>query len=159
MDSSIPMEPISFIRPTARPTPAPTPRIEPNTPSSSASSSTERLTCLRLEPMARIRPISRVRWATSIENVLMIRKMPTRKAIPAKPSIAYFITSRKEPTSERLASAASFAVCSLYGPAPSAAATFCLSCASLTPLAAVTFTAVNWPVAPRSSRCAVAVSK
>ena len=111
----MPSAPMSFISPTASPTPAPTPRIEPTTPSSSASISTDRLTCLRLEPMARIRPISRVRWATSIEKVLTIRKMPTRKAIPAKPSIAYLMTSRNAPTSSRLASAASFCVCNLYG--------------------------------------------
>lgn len=91
----------------------PTPSTEPVTPSSSASTSTERLTCLRLDPMARIRPISRVRCATSIEKVLMIRKMPTRKAIPAKPSIAYFMTLMKLSTSFWLASAVSLAVCTL----------------------------------------------
>ncbi len=63
--------------------------------------------------MARIRPISRVRWATSIEKVLMIRKTPTRKAIPAKPSSAYFMTSRKPLRSAELASATSAAVCTL----------------------------------------------
>ena len=84
-------------------------------PSNTASMRTDRLTCLRLEPMARIRPISRVRWATSIEKVLTIRKMPTRRAIPAKPSIAYFMTSRNEPTSSRPASAASFGRLQLVG--------------------------------------------
>ncbi len=63
--------------------------------------------------MARSRPISRVRWATSMEKVLMIRKMPTRKAIPAKPSIAYFMTFRKLWTLFWLASATSLAVCTL----------------------------------------------
>lgn len=99
VDSFMPMPPISFIRPTARPTPAPTPSTDPTTPSSSASTSTDRLTCRREAPTARISPISRVRWATSMENVLMIRKMPTRNAIPANPSIAYFSTSRKPSTS------------------------------------------------------------
>ncbi len=84
----IPAESITFIRPTARPTPAPMPTTEPSTPSSSASASTERLTWRRLEPMARSRPISRVRCATSIEKVLTMRKTPTSTAIPAKPSIA-----------------------------------------------------------------------
>ena len=107
------MLPMSFIRPMAMPMPAPMPRIEPTTPRSSASTTIDRLIWTRSAPMARIRPISRVRWATSIEKVLKIRKMPTRKAIPAKPSITYFMTSRKEPTSLRLASAASFAVWSL----------------------------------------------
>lgn len=74
------------------------PIVDPARPSSSASTSTDRLTCLRLPPTARSRPISRVRWATSIEKVLMIRKPPTSSEIPAKPSIAYFMKSRKEPT-------------------------------------------------------------
>lgn len=113
VDSSMPTAPMTFISPTAMPTPAPTPSTEPNTPSSSASTSTDRLTCLREEPMARISPISRVRWATSMENVLMIRKIPTRKATPAKPSIAYFMTSRKLPISFWLASETSLAVCTL----------------------------------------------
>ncbi len=110
--------------------------------------------------MARISPISRVRWATSIEKVLTMRKMPTRKAIPAKPSIAYFMTSRKAPMESLLASAASFWVCSLYAAEPSsAAATLSLSRASLTPLSAVTRTWVKTSGAP--SRCfwAVAVSR
>lgn len=113
VDRSMPAADMSFIRPTARPTPAPTPRTEPKTPSSVASMSTDRLTCLREEPIARIRPISRVRWATSIEKVLMIRKMPTRKAMPAKPSMAYLMTFMKEPTPERFSSAFSFCVCTL----------------------------------------------
>ncbi len=107
---------ISFIRPTAMPTPAPTPRIDPTKPSSSASTSTDRLTCLREEPIARIRPISRVRWATSIEKVLTIRKMPTRKAIPAKPSMAYLMTFRNSPMPSRFSSEYSFCVCTLNAP-------------------------------------------
>ncbi len=63
--------------------------------------------------MARIRPISRVRWATSMEKVLMIRKMPTRNAIPAKPSMAYFMTSMNSLTLSWLASAVSSAVITL----------------------------------------------
>jgi hypothetical protein len=113
VDRSMPAAPMSFISPTASPTPAATPVTEPTMPSRTASVRTERLICLRLEPSARIRPISLVRWAISIEKVLTIRKMPTRKAIPANPSIAYLITSRKEPTSFLLASASSCCVWSL----------------------------------------------
>lgn len=158
VDSSMPMDDISSIRPTASPTPAATPVMEPTMPSRTASSSTEPLTCLRLDPMARIRPISRVRWATSMEKVLTIRKMPTRKAIPAKPSIAYFITSRNEPTLSRPASAISFCVWSLYVP-PSDPARSAFSRASLTPSSATTLICVNRPVSPRSPRWAVSVSK
>ncbi len=112
VDRCMPIEPMSFIRPTARPTPAATPAAEPTRPSRRASSSTERLIWPRSEPMARIRPISRVRWATSIEKVLKMRKMPTRNAMPANPSITYFMTSRK-PMSFLLAAVDSLAVCSL----------------------------------------------
>ena len=160
VDRFMPMAVMSFIRPTATPIPAPTPRTEPTKPRNSASTSTDRLTCLRLEPMARIRPISRVRWATSIEKVLTMRKMPTRKAIPAKPSIAYFITSRKEPIESLLASAASCWVWSLYAAlSPRAVATFFFNCVSLTPGSAVTEMWVKTPGLPSSLACAVAVSR
>lgn len=105
------------------------PIVDPARPSSSASTSTERLTCLRLPPTARSRPISRVRWATSIEKVLMIRKPPTSSEMPAKPSIAYFMKSRKEPTlfwPSAFCSAAVFA----SKPPPSPASASDLSCSS-----------------------------
>lgn len=160
VDSSMPTAPMAFISPTARPTPAATPRTDPTMPRSTASSSTDRLTCLRLEPMARIRPISRVRWATSIEKVLTIRKMPTRKAIPAKPSIAYFRTSRNEPMESLLASAASCWVWSLYAAEPSrAVATFRFNVPSSMPGSAVTETWVKTSGRPSSFCWAVAVSR
>jgi hypothetical protein len=89
---------ISLISPAASPIPAARPSVEPTRPSRTASVSTERRTCLRSAPRARSSPSSRVRCAISMEKVLTIRKMPTRTAIPAKPSITYLMTSRKPPS-------------------------------------------------------------
>ena len=86
---------IRTISPEARPKPAPMPRVEPMTPSSSASVRTDLLICRRLAPSARSRPSSRVRWATRMLKVLMIRNAPTSSAIPAKPSSAARITEMK----------------------------------------------------------------
>ncbi len=72
--------------PTARPTPRAKPTAEATRPTTAASASTERVICLRDAPTARIRATSLVRWATSIVNVLEIRKTPTKSAMPAKPS-------------------------------------------------------------------------
>lgn len=90
-----------------------------------------------------------MRWATSIEKVLTMRKMPTRRAIPAKPSIAYFIGVRNPSTSLRPSSADSAWVSSLYSP-PTAAEMFFFTCSWLNPGAAVTSTFVNTPSLPRS---------
>ena len=54
---------------------------------STASTSTERMTWRRLAPMARSRAISRVRWATMIENVLWMMNDPTKRAITANVSM------------------------------------------------------------------------
>ena len=48
--------------------------------------STERLIWRREAPRARSSASSRLRWATRIEKVLMIRKMPTTRETPAKTS-------------------------------------------------------------------------
>ena len=50
--------------------PATTPIAEANTPVNNASSITERVTCLRLAPIARNNAVSLVRCATVIEKVL-----------------------------------------------------------------------------------------
>ena len=159
------MVPMSFISPMASPTPAPTPRTEPATPSSTASISTDLLTCLRLEPSARISPISRVRWATSIEKVLTIRKMPTRTAIPAKPSIAYFMHVQEARRLLRLASAVSClglelqcgALCA--GPEDAALTCFLSSGVGHAVCRRSAPRPVYAPGVPSSSRWAVAVSK
>ncbi|SQA26903.1 Uncharacterised protein [Streptomyces griseus] len=86
--------------------------------------------------------------------------MPTRKAIPAKPSIAYFMTSRKEPIESLLASVASCWVWSLYAAEPSrTVATFFFSWVSLTPFSALTRICVKTSGAPSSCFWAVAVSR
>lgn len=107
----IPSRPIVSMSPAARPMPLSSPSVEPARPSSSASVSTERRTCRRSAPSARISPSSRVRCAMSIENVLTIRKMPTSTAIPAKPSITYLMMSRNVPSSSAADFACSSAVC------------------------------------------------
>ena len=60
--------------------------MEPTSPTTKASASTERFTCFFDAPIARSRASSRLRWATRIEKVLMIRKVPTTIAIAAKTS-------------------------------------------------------------------------
>ncbi len=50
--------------------PTTTPIAEANTPVNDASSITERITCLRLAPIARSNAVSLVRCATVIEKVL-----------------------------------------------------------------------------------------
>ena len=76
----------STLMPSARTKPSPRPTVDPMNPMTSASKSTERLTCRRLAPRARNRASSRLRWATRIEKVLMIRKAPTTSETPAKTS-------------------------------------------------------------------------
>ena len=67
------------------PKPAAEPTVEASTPMTTASMSTEPIICRRLPPSARSNASSFVRWATMIENVFRIRKMPTNSATPAKP--------------------------------------------------------------------------
>ena len=52
----------------------------------SASSRTESTTWRPDAPTARSRPTCRVRWATVILNALKMMKMPTNRAMAAKPS-------------------------------------------------------------------------
>ena len=59
---------------------------ELSSPTTTASSSTARRTWPRLAPSIRIRASSRVRCATSIENVLKMMNAPTNSAISAKAS-------------------------------------------------------------------------
>ena len=68
------------------PRPATIPRIEASIPSTIASVKTVARTCRDDAPSVRNMPNSRVRWATVIENVLKIRKAPTKTEIPAKTS-------------------------------------------------------------------------
>ncbi len=144
------------ISPTASPMPAPKPSTEPISPSSSASISTERLICPRPEPIARSSPISRVRWATSIEKVLTMRNTPTSSAIPANPSSTYRTTDITSPMASRLSSAYSWAVRSWYVPSPpTAAATASRSASSVSEPSPSTYSSVNASSPPsRNSRAA-----
>ena len=65
--------------------PAARPRSDARTPDDHAPRrATEAVTCRRLAPIARSNAISRVRWATTIENVLKMMNEPTNSAMPAK---------------------------------------------------------------------------
>lgn len=79
VDAAITIGPLGMLTPTwaisARsandiPTPATRPVATAAAATASASMSTDRMTCARLAPIARSRARSRVRWATTIENVL-----------------------------------------------------------------------------------------
>ena len=67
---SMPMPESNIFNPEATPTPAANPSAEAIRPTTPASSSTDRVTCRRLAPMARISAISLVRWATRIVKEL-----------------------------------------------------------------------------------------
>jgi len=73
--------------------------------------------------MARSNASSRVRWATVIEKVLIMMKIPTNSAIPAKPSRKY--VKNRSPSSMLLAlsAASSSPVRTVYsGPSTAAIA-------------------------------------
>jgi hypothetical protein len=72
--------------PAPTPTPIARPATEATRPTVAASASTEKVTCRRLAPTARSSANSLVRWATSMLNVLTIRKTATKSAIPAQAS-------------------------------------------------------------------------
>ena len=66
--------------------PTTNPRIDATSPVTAASMSTDVMTCARVAPRARSRASSRVRCATRMLNVLMIRKQPTNSEMNAKTS-------------------------------------------------------------------------
>ncbi len=154
----MPMPLMRALSPTARPKPAARPSVDPTMPSSRASKRTDRRTCLPLAPMARMRPSSRVRWATSIWKVLKIRKMPTSTAMPAKASITYLMMSMNEPISSAASLAASALVLTSKS-APSACWTVALSWSLVTPAAASSSTEESLSGEPSSAFCAYAVSR
>ena len=67
-----------------RPMPATTPTAEPIMPTMTDSVTTERVICPREAPKARNKANSLVRWATIIEKVLAMMKVPTSSAIRPK---------------------------------------------------------------------------
>ncbi len=70
------------------PNPPAIPSTEASRPTSAASTRTAISTWREEAPSVRSIANSRARWATVIENVLKIRKAPTKTAIPAKTNSA-----------------------------------------------------------------------
>ena len=91
-----------------KPNPPAIPRIEASTPTSAASTRTAVSTWREEAPRVRSIANSRVRWATVIENVLKIRKAPTKTATPAKTRRAV----ERKPKPSWMSPASSAAVCS-----------------------------------------------
>ncbi len=81
---SRPNAPRSAFKPTARPMPATNPMVEATRPTITASNSTEPRTWRWPAPMARSSASSRLRCATTIENVLKMMNEPTSSATTAK---------------------------------------------------------------------------
>ena len=102
-----PKTPNSALSPIATPIPAIRPITELSRPTTTASSSTARRTWPRLAPSIRISASSRVRWATSIENVLKMMKAPTNSAISAKVSRKVLKNARPSLTWSACSSASS----------------------------------------------------
>ena len=81
---SIPLAPITALITATNPTPATTPTMDPRTPTMTDSTTTELVIWRRDAPKARKSANSLMRWATIMENVLAIIKVPTNKAIRPK---------------------------------------------------------------------------
>ena len=84
--SAIPRALINALNSRATPTPSPIPTVAAITPVTAASTMTVVVTWRRLAPSARRSAISRARWATVIENVLLMMKALTNMAISEKMS-------------------------------------------------------------------------
>ncbi len=116
------------------------PRPEAISPSSSASSRTVASTWREEAPSVRSIPNSRVRWATVIENVLKIKKAPTKTEIPAKTS-SVVVRKPKPSLMSADCCAASSAPVLACASAGSAALRRSLSSSGVTPSAASTLIA------------------
>ena len=81
---SIPKPARSALRPADSRTPKSSPKTDARRPTTSDSPSTDSRTWRPLAPIARSRAISRIRWATMIENVLKMMKQHTNSAMRAK---------------------------------------------------------------------------
>jgi hypothetical protein len=83
---SIPKVLKTAFSPEAKAMPAGRPRPAPSTPRKSASKTVPPRIWRRLAPSVRSSPNSRIRWATVIEKMLKIRKLPTSSATPPNTS-------------------------------------------------------------------------
>ncbi len=94
-------------RAAAKPIPAGTPSPAPRMPRKSASRIVPPRIWRRLAPSVRSMPNSRIRWATVIEKMLKIRKLPTSSATPPNTSS----TTRKNERSSLMSCAWRAAAC------------------------------------------------
>ena len=70
----------SAFSPIASTIPTSTPMTDATSPTTAASTRTEVITCRRMAPSARNNASSRLRWVTTMLNVLKMMKAPTNKA-------------------------------------------------------------------------------
>ena len=142
--------PIALKRPvtsSTNPRPAKMPTTEAKIPRTSASMITLASTWRDEAPSVRSIPNSRVRWATVIENVLKIRKAPTKTEIPAKISSAVVRNPNPSLMSADCCAASSAPVLASAFRG-SAASTRSESCSGVTPSAASTTTSSSSPSLP-----------
>ena len=127
-------------------------------PPPTASRRTDRLTWRRDAPSARSSASSRLRWATRIEKVLMMRKIPTTRATPAKTSRNVVMKPRTSSRPSLLTSTISSPVrtCS---PSGTTAVTASASSVWATPSAARSVIELNASSPPRNCSWAARVSK
>ena len=130
----------------------------PTAPTTNASNSTDRLTWRRDAPSARSRASSRLRCATRIENVLMIRNEPTTSAMPANTS-RKIVMNRIASSSWLAATSAALSPVMARASAGSTLATLSRSSCWETPSSAVTQIVLKPSRPSRNRRCAVLVSQ
>ena len=127
--------------------PQPRPTVDPNRPTTNASKSTDRVTWRRPAPSARSMASSRLRWATRIENVLMMRNEPTNRAMPAKTSrkMLMKLSALLMPVADSFATALPVTA---SNPVGSLACTAAARSSALVPSFAVTQASVNSSLPP-----------
>ncbi len=133
-----PNEPIRERSPAPMPMPATRPVTAATAPTTNASISTDRVTCRREAPTARISASSLVRWATSMVKVLAMMNVPTNRAIPAKTSRAVCMPLIDRAMVSAWSSASCLPVVVRTVPSGSALSSSALSAACETPGFAVT---------------------
>ena len=150
---SAPMAAKSACRPNATAMPTPSPSTAPTSPTPNDSAISERTICPRVAPSARSSASSRLRWATSMENVLRMMKLPTNSAMPAKTRRKISMKARPEAMSSAALSAASCPVRTVAA-SPMTARTEAASTSCVTPSAATTSISVYSSRPPSSNCCA-----
>ena len=149
LGSGAPDAPSAASTPRARSTPAPTPSTAATSPTTTASSSTEPSTWARLAPRARSSASSLVRWATRIEKVFEMTKIPTSSAMAPNTTSAISRNPRLVWLSSDSWRAASSPVTTSARP-PSSTVISSTSCSDDTPSSARANTLVSSPSSPAS---------